>query len=59
MKRNIIAEKSTWVGVVSALATIAGWQFAPEQVDVIASAVALFAGAALVWVKEHDGSSHN
>jgi hypothetical protein len=55
MKRNILTEKSTWAGVVSAVCVVAGWTLAPEQVDVIASAVAVVAGGVLVWIKERDG----
>jgi len=52
MKRNIFSEKSTYVGLIGAIVTLAGWNFAPDQIDTIAGAVAIIASAALVMVRE-------
>jgi hypothetical protein len=47
-----IKEPSTWTGLLGLLAVVAGWQFAPEQLETIAAAVATIAGAVLVVIRE-------
>lgn len=56
MKQWIIArasERSTVVGIVTALGNVFGWLALPGHAESIATLSALVASAALVAVKEH------
>ncbi len=43
-----LAEKTTWTGLIGAVATAAGYAFAPGQVETIATVVAGIAAAVLI-----------
>jgi heme O synthase-like polyprenyltransferase len=47
LKARLI-EKTTWTGLIGALATAAGYAFAPGQADAIATVVAGIATAVLI-----------
>ena len=43
-----LVEKTTWIGLIGAVATAAGYAFAPGQVETIATIVAGIAAAVLI-----------
>jgi hypothetical protein len=47
-----LAEKTTIVGVVSAVATLVGWAASPAMVDSIATIAGLVASGVLIWAKD-------
>ena len=43
-----LVEKTTWTGLIGAIATAAGYAFAPGQAETIATVVAAIAAAVLI-----------
>lgn len=52
-----LVEKTTWIGLIGALATAAGYAFAPGEVETIATIVAGIAAAVLIGTPSRGGTS--